>query len=379
MVHHSRNTAAKQWDETKVLTLNGITKSFVDFLPVLVDLSDFQKAWRLFLNFIRDWCLDGSPEVSMAAIKSLKTLIRYPKDLAEGQQLSENIATKLLDLWEDNWDTWAGIGIGAILKADENTKDLEMNENSLLISSKASPPIIFHGSVTQETLTVYISLFGDLFEVVRPNFGSPELSRLFLILSLLPLYHTNPQASANGRRLDFVNDTDNLTALQSAILELAAGSSVPVKVVDESTTNKAIDFLHIQGAQEAILSTVASFTRSPFARNSSTEKSFTYIALAKKSMQTLVSFFQVHKSRREIYSSGAYAEILMCLGSAMKEKYDCPAVGQKDSTPLWKSSATSFMTVVKGGLEVIDTHFSSGEFLYNLSQENILNLTNSIK
>lgn len=362
MVHHSRNTAAKQWDETKVLTLNGITKSFIDFLPVLVDLSDFQKAWQLFLNFIRDWCLDGSPEVSMAAIKSLKTLIRYPKDLAEGQQLSENIATKILDLWEDAWNTWAGIGLGVIMKADEHKDSVDMNENSLSLLPRQSPSI-FHGSVTQETLTVYINLFGDLFEIVRPNFGSPELRRLFLILSMLPLYHTNPLPAANGRRMDFVNDTDNLTALQLAILELAAGSSVPLKFADETSASKVIDFLHIQGAQEAILSAVASFTRAPFARNfvSSTEKGFTYIALAKKSMQTLASFFQVHKSRKEIYSSGVYAEILLYLGSAMKEKYDCPAVGQKDSTPLWKSSATSFMTVVKGGLEVIDANFASGE------------------
>ena len=35
MVHHSRNSASKQWDETWVLALNSVTRLFRTFLPLL--------------------------------------------------------------------------------------------------------------------------------------------------------------------------------------------------------------------------------------------------------------------------------------------------------------------------------------------------------
>ena len=35
LLHHSRDTASKQWDETWVLTLNSVTRLFRTFLPLL--------------------------------------------------------------------------------------------------------------------------------------------------------------------------------------------------------------------------------------------------------------------------------------------------------------------------------------------------------
>ena len=43
LMHHSRNTEQKQWDETLVLALAGASKVLRSFLPVIVKLQGFQQ------------------------------------------------------------------------------------------------------------------------------------------------------------------------------------------------------------------------------------------------------------------------------------------------------------------------------------------------
>lgn len=75
LIHHSRNTAQKQWAETQVLTLSGIARVFNTKRHMLQHLGDFNRAWSLLLEFIENAALSKSNEVSLAALKSFQEII----------------------------------------------------------------------------------------------------------------------------------------------------------------------------------------------------------------------------------------------------------------------------------------------------------------
>ncbi|KAK1288620.1 hypothetical protein QJS10_CPB19g01189 [Acorus calamus] len=75
LIHHSRNTAQKQWDETLVLVLGGITRLLRSFFPLLQKLSNFWAGWESLLRFVGNSISNGSKEVAFAAINCLQTTI----------------------------------------------------------------------------------------------------------------------------------------------------------------------------------------------------------------------------------------------------------------------------------------------------------------
>ncbi|XP_048323990.2 uncharacterized protein LOC107412268 isoform X2 [Ziziphus jujuba] len=75
LIHHSRNTAQKQWDETLVLVLGGIARILRSFFPFLRSLTNFWSGWESLLLFVKNSILNGSKEVSLAAINCLQTTV----------------------------------------------------------------------------------------------------------------------------------------------------------------------------------------------------------------------------------------------------------------------------------------------------------------
>ncbi|XP_044475978.1 protein MON2 homolog isoform X3 [Mangifera indica] len=75
LIHHSRNTAQKQWDETLVLVLGGIARLLRSFFPFLRNLNNFWSGWESLLIFVKNSILNGSKEVSLAAINCLQTTV----------------------------------------------------------------------------------------------------------------------------------------------------------------------------------------------------------------------------------------------------------------------------------------------------------------
>ena len=67
MVHHSRNTVGKQWDETKALALTGVARVFAAQHSITVLTSDLPKAWEFLLGSIERNAIDPSAEVVLSA------------------------------------------------------------------------------------------------------------------------------------------------------------------------------------------------------------------------------------------------------------------------------------------------------------------------
>lgn len=75
MVHHSRNSAQKQWDETLVLCLNGMGRLLRSHLGVLSGLAGFDQRWDALMDFVEHSVLAGSKEVGCAAVTSFVTIL----------------------------------------------------------------------------------------------------------------------------------------------------------------------------------------------------------------------------------------------------------------------------------------------------------------
>nr|KAJ3419938.1 hypothetical protein HK105_006316 [Polyrhizophydium stewartii] len=464
--------AAKLWDETKVLTLNGVTKCFLDFLHVLVSLGDsFDRAWSHFLEYIAATCLEGSPEVAMAALKNLRLIIQYARPGAT-KPVPDSVVPKVAQMWFGVWRTWVEIGLGIIASSEEmqrreamqqgaisgvggsggataapaedagtqasaSTTDLPLQQARLAsrqmsiqamlpppaqsprlgpadssvhtsmhgldsprmppaqaalmagvaahmagvaalplqpVWSDGSTPTLIHGFFTQDTLSSLMSSFPELFEIVRPQFTAAELDQFAVIARQLLLYHSAPLpgTTLSKLRADFVNDQETLTPLQAAVLD----------ILSQTRT----DFSGIDASPEAIVLIVSDLLKLPFvpappgfatatsvapdATPTSTTSMFagnagggaggplrrlTYMALAKRALQLLVLLFEQHGSRASIYTHGAFETALGALGIPLRLKYACPSPGTKDSTPLWRSAANAAMTVVRIGLDALDS------------------------
>ncbi|CAI0384415.1 unnamed protein product [Linum tenue] len=75
LIHHSRNTAQKQWDETLVLVLGGIARLLRSFFPFLSGLKNFWAGWESLILFVKNSTLSSSKEVAIAAINCLQTTV----------------------------------------------------------------------------------------------------------------------------------------------------------------------------------------------------------------------------------------------------------------------------------------------------------------
>lgn len=336
LLHHSRNTTAKQWDETKVLALNGVSKCIVDYFPILFSMKDFDRAWSSFLSLIEDWYLGDSPEVSMASIKSLKTLVTN-LDRDESKAL----------LREKTWKTWESIGHGIISRGAAQSDHARL--------------CFFHGHISQEALTAFVLVLFDLYPLISDSFTLNDLRSMFSIICALPLYHTIPTSGATvGRlRLDVINDLDSPSALQASILNIIHydESNQPKSI---SSSLKAVmvplDFSRVHAATEEKLVALAKLTRLPFVQSTtgSNPQGFTYIAMAKLSIGHLMKLFESSGRSSKLYNGDIFLDIIRSLGIAMKEKYRCPDVGAKTATTLWKISASAFMRILKVGLEYMN-------------------------
>ena len=198
LIHHSRNTAQKQWAETQVLTLGGVARVFYVKRDILQSLGDFGRAWALLLEFIENSALSKNNEVSLSALKSFQDMLHMtsrgtvPSSSATSvcgdsvsmsgapslngdsglDSLSSDKAAEEAMLWETAWKVWCTIGLNSTQAptADDN--------HEIFIPS-------------QPFLTALIHIFPLLFQHIKPRFQECDLRKLCRVLenaSAVPMH-----------------------------------------------------------------------------------------------------------------------------------------------------------------------------------------------
>ncbi|XP_055710710.1 protein MON2 homolog [Phlebotomus papatasi] len=326
LIHHSRNTAQKQWAETQVLTLSGVSRVFNTKRQLLQQLGDFDRAWALLLEFIENASLSRSNEVSLAALKSFQEII-YNRP-ADGSDESS------VDMWNVAWRVWLNIGCecGSLNGSDDKSEE------------------IYYPS--QAFLTALVQIFPALFQHIRPRFTDNDLSQLCRVLMnavVVPI-HTD----STPYILSTISDSP-LTPLHDGILDcmellqkeaLSQGSGLrPMIPAIFKQLLKFSQFSCTSPNPECLNEGCEKKGRNPPANVEWI--SMNYIPFGEKSLQVVVKLYRQTAADETVIQSAILHEIIKALHLPLSLKYKCPAAST------WKLAISSLMSVLHTGLPVI--------------------------
>eukprot|EP01098_Paradermamoeba_levis_P011886 TRINITY_DN5113_c1_g1_i1.p1 TRINITY_DN5113_c1_g1~~TRINITY_DN5113_c1_g1_i1.p1 ORF type:complete len:302 (+),score=107.79 TRINITY_DN5113_c1_g1_i1:115-1020(+) len=175
MVHHSRNSIAKQWDETQVVALSGVTRIFKVHFSHLVILPTFNQDWNKLLECFEYFALSPSSEVSVAAVSALNEVVV--------SKLSNPLFAR--PYWVAVSQTWEKL-VESMCKSDVN--------------------------VTEKSLIALSNSLSELYQKFRSQFDVDDINRLLRIIHHLGLHPTSYTNQSEGEK--------DLSSLQKAVLKL---------------------------------------------------------------------------------------------------------------------------------------------------------------
>ncbi|XP_043420712.1 protein MON2 homolog isoform X5 [Prionailurus bengalensis] len=347
LIHHSRDTAEKQWAETWVLTLAGVARIFNTRRYLLQPLGDFSRAWDVLLDHIQSAALSKNNEVSLAALKSFQEILQIVSPVRDSDKpetppavnvpvpvllgsisgpglnrpfvRTDSIGEKLgrynsseppivtdeledLNLWWAAWNTWYRIG-------SESTK----------------PPVTFDKLTfipSQPFLTALTQIFPALYQHIKAGFSMGDLQKLGVTL------HSAVSVPISSDASPFILPSYTeavLTSLQEAVL---TALDVLQKAICVGPENMQIMYPAIF---DQLLAFVEFSCKPPQYGQLETK----HIANAKYNQIQLFA---------------------PTLRVPLSLKYSCPS----EST--WKLAVSSLLKVLSIGLPVARQHASSGKF-----------------
>ena len=193
LIHHSRDTAEKQWAETCVLTLAGVARVFSTRAHILKKLDEYPRAWALLLEIIESNALSKNSEVALNSLKSFQEIVddmsntnsnktSSPSKKAGGSKDAASVTISFvadisdseLDLWANAWRIWQNIGTQSM----QNEHFIRTTKDGP--SGKTETRAVFP---SQPYLTALINIFPPLFSRVYTRFGIGDLQRFCTILT----------------------------------------------------------------------------------------------------------------------------------------------------------------------------------------------------
>ncbi|KAM4747142.1 protein MON2 homolog isoform 1-T1 [Rhinophrynus dorsalis] len=390
LIHHSRDTAEKQWAETWVLTLAGIARIFNTRRYLLQPLGDFSKAWDVLLDHIQSAALSKNNEVSLAALKSFQEILQIvsptrenerPESLpgitvpapvligpvsgtgpgrplmrvdSTGERLSrynipeQPIAMDEIEdsaLWWAAWNTWYRIGT-------ESTKPPTTCDKLTFIPS-------------QPFLTALIQIFPALYQHIKTAFSMDDLQKLGVILHgavsvpissdaspfILPSYTEAVLTSLQESVLTALDvlqkaicvGPENMQIMYPAIFEQL---SAFVQFSCKPPQYGKLETKHIANAK---YNQIQLFAPAEWV-------ALNYVPFAEKSLEVVVDLYQKTACHKAVVSEKVLQNVIKTLRVPLSLKYACPS----EST--WKLAVSSLLKVLSVGLPVARQHASSGKF-----------------
>ncbi|KAK3745647.1 hypothetical protein RRG08_015435 [Elysia crispata] len=232
LIHHSRDTAEKQWAETRVLSLAGVARTFNAKRKMLQGLGDFPRAWSLLLDHIELSALCHNAEVSLAALKSFQEILQISRatssgggskagdageaeamhwPVAPGVVTVEPPAGEVMNRTGEASASTSSLGSAGSRKSafyskgnisDSNEDDIPLWSTAwkvwLNIGAEVTKPPVHQGGEisspagtssskkvylpSQQFLTALIQTFPPLFEHIRSRFHASDLQKLSTVL-----------------------------------------------------------------------------------------------------------------------------------------------------------------------------------------------------
>ncbi|XP_033121689.1 protein MON2 homolog isoform X2 [Anneissia japonica] len=385
LIHHSRDTAEKQWAETKVLTLAGVARVFNTWRQQLILLGDFPRAWALLLEHIEASALSTSNEVSLNALKSFQEILQLQSSspspkvaLERATSFESNISAPkperikrttsndmpkvkssneievVMDdftLWSTAWRVWHSIGINGTKPPTSKT-------------AKTLP--------SQAFLTTLLQIFPTLFQHIKAKFVASDFQKLSRVLQCavsVPIHADASPFILPSSMLDA-----ELTGLQEAALNAincvskAVGASETMQSMHPAVFDQLLTFV-TYACQAPSFGQIETRVISKTATKQSAEYlhswiqckekwesfrgclqaewvSMNYVPFAEKSLSMTTSLYKKTATRPAVMEQQVLQNILRVLQMPLGLKYACP------SASTWKLAVTSLLEILHVGLPV---------------------------
>lgn len=386
LIHHSRDTAEKQWAETWVLTLAGVARIFNTRRYLLQQLGDFFKAWEVLLDHIQSAALSKNNEVSLAALKSFQEILQLVtpvkdtdkpdalgaidvsavlmeplqssgpgRPLVRSDSLAERLAQRYgaqtqlpppgedqddSPLWWSAWNTWYRIGTECTRPPSGGTDKLSFVPS-------------------QPFLTALIQIFPALYQHIAGGFSMEDLKKLGVIL------HGAVSVPISSDASPFILPSYTeavLTSLQEAVL---TALDVLQKAICVGSENLQVMYPAI--FQQLLLFVEFSCKPPQYGKmetkhvanakyNQAEWVALNYVPFAERSLEVVVDLYHKTACHKAVINEKVLQSIIKTLRVPLGLKYACPA----EST--WKLAVSSLLKVLSIGLPVARQQASSGKF-----------------
>uniref|UniRef100_A0A669C7Y6 Protein MON2 homolog n=1 Tax=Oreochromis niloticus TaxID=8128 RepID=A0A669C7Y6_ORENI len=390
LIHHSRDTAEKQWAETWVLTLAGVARIFNTRRYLLQQLGEpTRDAWEVLLNHIQSAALSKNNEVSLAALKSFQEILQIVTPVKDSDKAGDALAAMgvppvLIDplsasgpgrplvrsdsllerltryngaelqapppgeesaledsaLWWSAWNTWYRMGTDSTRPPSGPTEKLSFIPS-------------------QPFLTALIQIFPALYQHIKANFSMEDLKKLGVIL------HGAVSVPISSDASPFILPSYTeavLTNLQEAVL---TALDVLQKAICVGTENLQVMYPAI--FEQLLLFVEFSCKPPQYGRmetkhvanakyNQAEWVALNYVPFAERSLEVVVDLYHKTACHKAVINEKVLQNIIKTLRMPLSLKYACPS----EST--WKLAVSSLLKVLSIGLPVARQHASSGKF-----------------
>lgn len=405
LMHHSRDTAEKQWAETSVLTLAGVTRVFNSKCWTLMKLKDdeFHKMWLFLLNIIEALALSTNTEIAQSALRGfhellgsqnyfssassfagasnsaaqtvaaaasaasvvttnssngLSTINGKPIDTpqqrkkiglseSENSQNATNLIVKTFDIsqWISAWKTWLDIG--------NNLINSNSNGNN---SEGVKPPC-------QTFLTCYMDLVSVIVEKLAPasKFTPKDFENFSKITDKLL---SIPVLNSDYSSFILMQVDNSLTPLQNSSLNTITNFIKLLKITDASFQKNFISLIF-----QRLLSFVlyacyknnsivfnsngkqngGEYNRSQSYSNikSNESVSINFVLFGEKALLIIVTLYEEFANHEAVIENSILKAILQTLYVPLSLKYSCP------NSSTWKLSIECLFKILKKSLPIV--------------------------
>ncbi|GAU93699.1 hypothetical protein RvY_05597 [Ramazzottius varieornatus] len=301
IMHHSRDTAKKQWAETWAIVLPAVTKTITGSFTIVLKFKQSQQVWQGLLYHIQRGGISGLEEVSMSALKCVDDilLLSGPTPSENGRSEAQSPHTKsMLDLsvqmLDDLWKCMHSIGIGLIecMKRKTETDSLP----------------------SQKLLTLYSTIFRRLNARMGNNFSSNMLKKLHDVFPavMLPVLHRNAAKILPCKA--------EISPLQEAVLMIAESLQTEILKPRSATPHLVTELfgLWLKFARQSTSIPVIGRSLAMDPGYLSTWWAATFSLFSETAMQKVYELYTVTHTWKLVMDSDVLSNIIQALHQPMK-------------------------------------------------------------
>ncbi|KAM3180976.1 hypothetical protein ACTXT7_015252, partial [Hymenolepis weldensis] len=357
LVHHSRDTAAKQWAETVVLTLSGVARCFVSKQSQLLALDRFPDAWERLLSNAERSVLTPNSEIAQNALATLRILLNF-----NTKECSPEVSTST---WLAFWRNWVSIGrnfveyFGSLTDAVSNDDAFQQQQNQGALTRKTST-----STFGAEFFSLYFELFPPLFpRIESKSFNSTFFAEFAEITAqgvLGPLFVTHHQTavahllggstSTASATPSFMNsftanlvDEQGLTQTQRSVFNCLSLIAESIKTSKTNAKNLLVPFFELL----LRLSQYAVRIPRPGSNTNLVEAiPMNYIIFAEKCMELATEMYKNFADSEVLLCANGLLKIIEALRVPLAAKYKC----QCRST--WLLASKCFIEAITVGVPI---------------------------